>query len=266
MILALGTLSFLFACERQADWEYQEAPEILVVDALLTNELKIQEIKLSFLKDSMSQKSKLVSGASVKVFENDEAFTFFEISPGYYKYLPKRFALINKNYRLRIEYQGKVYFARCKAVPVEAINENEYAIEENESGWFEINQIADSYSFNTPSMHELYLDWSSTGLRDEKGKNSAKLIYYALPSLDIHQLFAPDKEKISFPEGTKITHKKYSLTEEHAQFIRSLLTETEWKGGLFDPPSANIPTNLSEGAIGYFGSCSVVIKEFVFTK
>ena len=32
------------------------------------------------------------------------------------------------------------------------------------------------------------------------------------------------------------------------------MLETEWRGGLFDSPPANVPSNVSNGALGYFGA------------
>jgi len=73
-------------------------------------------------------------------------------------------------------------------------------------------------------------------------------------------IFAPNLEKLTFPPGTVITERKYALTDEHAAFIRAVLLENTWQGGFFNTASADIPTNLSEGAKGYFGACGVVEK------
>jgi hypothetical protein len=48
------------------------------------------------------------------------------------------------------------------------------------------------------------------------------------------------------------------MNEAHAAFIRTLLSETEWRGGLFDVQPGNVQTNLSEGAVGYFAVSTVV--------
>jgi hypothetical protein len=73
-------------------------------------------------------------------------------------------------------------------------------------------------------------------------------------------VFAPNSQNINFPMGTVLIQRRYSLTDEHATFIRSLLLETAWQGGLFNTASANITTNLSQGAVGFFGACGVVEK------
>ena len=103
------------------------------------------------------------------------------------------------------------------------------------------------------------VDWSSApGYETENPElYKAKLYYYTLPTIDVNEVFAPNIEKVGFPSGTKITVRRYSLTDEHAAFLRALLLETTWSGGYFNTASANIPTNLSTGALGFFGACGV---------
>ncbi|NTW34192.1 MAG: DUF4249 family protein [Bacteroidetes bacterium] len=109
------------------------------------------------------------------------------------------------------------------------------------------------------AMWEILLDWSN--VRDFQNQNpdscKARLLYYSLPTIDVSQVLPPEIEKISFPLGTTITQKRYSLTSEHAEFIRALLYETNWEGGLFDSAHSNLPTNISKGAVGFFAVCSV---------
>ena len=66
-------------------------------------------------------------------------------------------------------------------------------------------------------------------------------------------------------QTTTIIESKYSVTPEHAGFIRSMLLETEWRGGLFDVAQGNLETNLSQGAFGFF-AISTVIRDTLTVK
>ena len=55
-----------------------------------------------------------------------------------------------------------------------------------------------------------------------------------------------------------ISRKKFSASPAYKAFLRGVLSETEWRGGVFDVERANAPTNLSEGAIGFFAVSTVV--------
>ena len=91
------------------------------------------------------------------------------------------------------------------------------------------------------------------------------MLFYTLPTLDVSQIFAPPVEAVSFPAGTVITESRYSLTPEHAGFVREMLLETSWQGGLFSSVPANVTTNLSDGAVGWFGACGKTTLSLVAT-
>ena len=109
------------------------------------------------------------------------------------------------------------------------------------------------------SMMEVYYDWSAMpDYCTTYGYCEASEVYYTLDNIDAEKIFAPDRQIISFPEKTRIIRRKYSLSPAHQQFVRALLLETEWRGGLFDAEQGNVPTNFSHGIRGWFGACMVV--------
>jgi hypothetical protein len=112
-------------------------------------------------------------------------------------------------------------------------------------------------------MTEYYLDWSQLPGFADNDSCRAKIVYYSLNTIDVGEMFKPEQEQVVFPEGTVVHRKKYSMNEAHAAFIRTLLSETEWRGGLFDVQPGNVQTNLSEGAVGYFAASTVVADSTV---
>jgi hypothetical protein len=109
------------------------------------------------------------------------------------------------------------------------------------------------------SMTEVYYDWSADpGYRDRYGASQASEVYYTLDNIDVEKEFAPDRLIIPFPKHTRIIRRKYSLSIDHQQFIRAILLETEWRGGLFDSEQGDVPTNFHQGIRGWFAACSVV--------
>jgi hypothetical protein len=45
-----------------------------------------------------------------------------------------------------------------------------------------------------------------------------------------------------------------------------MLSETEWRGGVFDVQRDNVSTNLSEGAVGFFAVATVVADTTVIAE
>jgi len=133
---------------------------------------------------------------------------------------------------------------------------------------FHIDYVASAFNTGLPAMWEVFLDWSKVQGFEQTDSLACqkRMLFYTLPTLDVSEIFAPEVEKISFPLGTRITQKRYALSPNHAEFIRTLLSETNWQGGLFCSTPANVLTNLSNGAIGYFGVCAVTELSFPVTK
>ena len=78
-------------------------------------------------------------------------------------------------------------------------------------------------------------------------------------------MFRPDKQDVYFPVGTKVVRRKYSMNQFQEDFVRTLMAETEWRGGLFDVQPGNVQTNLSEGAVGYFSVSQALTDSTIIT-
>ncbi|HEX2395261.1 MAG TPA: hypothetical protein VHI78_07945, partial [Bacteroidales bacterium] len=93
---------------------------------------------------------------------------------------------------------------------------------------------------------------------EQYGACNALDVYYVLNNIDLGKIFSPDRQVIKFPHKTTIIRRKYSLTPEHQEFARSLMLETEWRGGIFDAEAGNVPTNFKNGMHGWFAVCTLV--------
>jgi hypothetical protein len=161
--------------------------------------------------------------------------------------------------------EDHVYTAKAQSRNVGPFEFLHYSLSANSSDEYYVSWVCGLYNANHPAMYEIQIDWSEVPGYEALPHDDcfATLYYFSLPSIDVNELFAPEAEKILFPKGTKIIEKKYSLSEEQATFYRTLLLETNWKGGYFDVAPANITTNLSGGALGFFGVSQVIADSVV---
>jgi hypothetical protein len=83
-------------------------------------------------------------------------------------------------------------------------------------------------------------------------------VYYDLKAIDVSEIYKPGKADFNFPLNTIVIRKRYSVSPSYKAFLRAVLSETEWRGGVFDAQRADVPTNLSQGAIGFFAVSTVV--------
>jgi hypothetical protein len=267
--LFLFMLLSVTGCIKEVNWPVkQDGESFIVVNAILTDEGKAQSISIAWPVQQLNQEALPVSGATVIVSNEDSTWQFEENPgmPGGYISPQGFLAVTGKNYTLFISYSNKIYSAKASMVEGTAFKELQYA-KNTEDDLYHIDWVASAFSAEKAAMWEVLLDWSEVPGFEQADTNStkARLLFYTLPTLDVSEIFAPEMEQVSFPAGTTITEKRYSLTTEHAEFARELLLETNWAGGFFNVASANVISNLSAGAKGYFGICSVTSLSIIVT-
>jgi hypothetical protein len=257
-------LLFLASCEEQTQWDLQPGNiDLIVVDGIITNEQKIQTITLTKPVNQLNEKPDPVNGATVLVSGNGQVYTFHEdnTQPGTYLSDKEFTGVKNRNYSLQITSGNQAYTAKAILEPPAEFVFVRYQ-PSGKDNQYHITAVSSTYNPIRAAMYEINLDWSKAPGYANSNPDSckAKVFYYTLPTLDVSEVLAPIVEKVTFPRGTVITEKRYSLTDVHAAFIRAVLLETSWSGGYFNTAAANVPTNLSGGAVGFFGACGVVEK------
>jgi len=259
-------LSLVSSCEKQTDWDLQTGNmDLLVVDGIITNEFKLQTITITRPVSGINDTPEPVRGATVLVSSDQLAHTFVEDSlhPGRYASEKPFKGIAKKTYSLLITSGNQVYSSKAELAPP-AGNFDFIRYQKGESDHkYHFTRVPTQYSPVLPARYEIQLDWSKVPGYENENPDLCRMTvyYYTLPTMDVSEVFAPGTENITFPAGTVLTERRYSLTDEHAAFIRALLLETTWQGGYFNTASANIPTNLSTGAIGFFGACGVLQKQ-----
>jgi hypothetical protein len=252
-------LAAFASCVKETDWPLGSSPgRVIVVDAIVTDIQGSQSVLLTWSVDSLNEIPQPVAGANVLISNEDSSWQLAETPAfsGRYVTSDDFVAVPGKNYTLLISLDSKIYSAKTAMEAGKFFDPLEY-VKNDDDSLYHIDWVASAFSEDNPAMWEVILDWS--GVPGYEGLDTtltqARLLFYTLPTLDVGQLFAPPVEKVSFPAGTLITENRYSLTSAHAGFIREMLLETSWQGGLFSSVPSNVTTNLSAGATGWFGAC-----------
>ena len=260
-------LLLLASCVKETDWPLDPAPApFIVVDGVITDAQGVQGIRLTYSVNDLNEEPAPVSEANVIISNEDSSWQLTEQTAysGRYITTSKFVAIPGKSYTLLISDNSQIYSAKSDMEAGKFFDPLQYKKSDDDS-LYHIDWVASAFSNDFPAMWEILLDWSQvegyTGI--DSAKTSARLLFYTLPTLDVSQIFAPPVEKILFPAGTLITERRYSLTPGHAEFIREMLMETGWQGGLFSSFPANVTTNLSSGAIGWFGACGMTSLSLV---
>jgi len=250
----------LISCEKRADWTlHSENKNLIIVDGTITSEKKEHNIKLTFPVTQLNETPQPVTGATVIISDEDSIYPLTEQPANSGIYVRKFIGCAGKHYTLLINYNNNVYSAKTTMLAGINFQPLLYAKNKN-NNLYHITWVANVYNAQNFAMWEILLDWSNVAGYQNQNPDSckARVLCYTLPTIDVSQVLPPEIQNISFPAGTVITERRYSLTSEYAEFIRALLSETNWQGGLFDSAHGNLPTNLSEGAAGFFAACGVI--------
>jgi len=249
----LFLLLILTACEEKVDVTLTpEDTGFLVVEGVLTNERKNHLVKLSLPYLQPNGEREPATGASVYIVE-DSVYALTELPPGSGRYYtPVGRAVFGKRYTLVIQYNGKQYMAQDGSVPVQPMQDLKF------------NQTNDGYSLvlnksgSEPYYIEHMVTWRHTGACDPAESCEGIVVFYDLQTIDVNEIYKPDQAPFHFPRRSIVVRRKYSVSPTYKTFLRSMLSETEWRGGVFDVQRSDVPTNLSEGAVGFFAVCSVL--------
>lgn len=251
MILAVW---LMVACEEASNLTPDTQPTgYVVVEGILTNELKSHSIRLTHTYETLNKKPVAISGAAVTLSDGISLISLAEVVAGSGEYLtPPMRAVVGRTYIVTITFQGKQYTAQDSPVGVEPLA----AIKMHATG--DQYELDLSPSGEQPNFIEHSISWAGTPSCQSSNDCQGRLIFYDLKTTDVNDIFKPGKATFTLPRGSVIIRRKHSVSEGYRAFLRSMLSETEWRGGVFDVQRANVSTNLSAGAIGFFAVSTVV--------
>lgn len=253
----LGLAVFLFfSCETAVDWDFKpQESGGLAVEAIITNELKNQEVMLSLTFSDINGAPQPATGAQVRVSGAGETHLFPEDPANAGRYVSQEAfaAQLFTPYFLEITWEGQTYEAEAQMVqvlPFQPISFSPFGAADS----VVIGNVPNLFSPHEQALYVIDIDWSHL-IPGESSR--ARLFYYTFSTVDVSELFRPPQETVPIPRGSVAVQSKYSLDPGFAAYIRALAMENEWQGGFFDESSASLPTNVSNGGHGYFGVCAV---------
>ena len=255
----------LFGCEEVIDWPVDSDEIRLIVEGRITNEEKSHRIMLTQTADYFNPADPVaVERAIVTVANGNEIIEFNEVAPGVYESSP--FAgEVGSTYDLLIvlasPLAGETDFAASSTLLGPARLDSMSArniVEEDFGETFEYTSLA---------------VWGEGNLEDENGYLIEVYLNDELESDSIDEAVTFDDEFFSeefvafelyaieepmAEENDSVTLIMHTVERAFIEFHDQLLTESEPRDpfGLSSPP-ANVSTNISGSALGYFYASSV---------
>jgi hypothetical protein len=244
-------LVLLTSCQEVVDRSFVAGEPRIVVEGLLTNERTGHKVKISWSFAGPNGTPTPVTGAAVRIIEGTTIYPLSEnpLVPGEY-ITPEMRAVFGREYTLHINYSGQDFVARDSSVPVEPMTPLQYR-EVTGGVVLSVDKQGEDPNY---IRHEIA--WKNTPAC-QGGGCEGLVVFYDLKTIDVHEGTKPPKEDFVFPSGSTVIRRKYSVSPAYGSFLRAMMSETEWRGGAFDVERANLPTNLSNGAVGFFAVTTV---------
>jgi len=266
LILLCGLCIFV-SCTEYIELDLNTDENVhLVVEGLVTNELKKHTVKLTYTTNYFDDKDiAKVSGAKVIVSDSKNTYTFHETEfAGIYE-SPEFAATEGETYRLDIELEnGEAYFAESylkEVVPIDSIKSSGEYVHPwyRELGYDVYLYMQEPVGRGDAYLWDMYFDTMLITDTLRKKQFGSDLNFEG-QYIRNYQVFWISSEYVQ--DDTLNVSVKMSRFEQHYfDYILSIFLETDFRGGMFDGPPANVNGNLSNGALGYFLASSVSFAE-----
>jgi len=270
IIIVSAILFSLFGqCTERIDVKVDSTYTRLVVEGYVSTDTMSHFVKLTTTRDYFyNNPSPGVPNAIVRI-DDGETITELKESadqPGKYLTDPDFYGEPGKTYTLMIsnvDVDGdgilEEYIASSILNPVNEIDS--IALEHIGSNHFSVYQVLvyawdspekDYYAFKVHKNNKLMTDTLyELIVQDDEFFNGNYT--YGIPS----QFFDQYKEEEVIHNGDTITFEINGITEEYYNYVTEALSEIYTQTPLFSGPPANISTNVSNGAVGFFVAYSV---------
>jgi hypothetical protein len=263
----------LCSCTEEIPFDLnEEGFERIVVEGFITDQVKSHQVKLSRTTSYFNEEQPVaVSDAVVSVSNGIDTWSMTEspVGSGYYTTPSDAYGIVGQTHQLTIELDGETYVA-LDDMPSVALLEDmrvEYELfdnpdEDDEFDGFWSVRIWTTESPGTRDFYRwrTYINGVTDGDTARYGPFANDIAFdgAVLENVQIDG-FSEDVMEI----GDTIRLEQHGISEEYFDMIQALLDQTEFQGGLFDPPPANVPSNVSNGALGFFSASSVSDRTFV---
>ncbi len=258
------------ACVREIDLEAVSGPPSgrLVVEGYLTSETKSHLVRLTRTGPAIvTGPPAPVSGASVTITDGERLFALDEQPAGSGLYFTADTVRgeIGKTYTLTITADGRTYTAADRMEPVAPFSERDqvfipaqYLFYHPERGY---TLEVPTARFGFPAAVQHTVGFKNPQLARDRGVNG-HTVFYHFPGVEPNGLIPRTADPLRFQRGDTLLQSRASMSEAYQRFTRAMLIQAEYFGGVLGSVPADVPTNVSGGAAGFFAASAVVSRGF----
>lgn len=265
IVFYLFILFFVFAgCEDIMDVSFSSnAERTLVVEGIITTDTTAHQVVLSWTGDYFERgPQNMETGAEVSITDGEKPFILTDNinEPGIYRTDSSVYGETGKTYTLNIRLSdGTEYSATETISPLPEIDSIKQSV-----NYYHLDHPAERYGYG---YDILYYGPEPAGVGDYYLWNLfmddvlyTDTIFETVFTDDEFvdgnyikdfEVFFIDDDDVN-ADSVSVELVMYSISKEYYLFLIGLMLETKWRGSPWDGPPANVPSNISNDARGYF--------------
>ncbi len=255
LILATFSILILSSCFRERiDIDLNEENKKFVVTGFISTLDETQFIKVSKTVNYLGSLGiDPVTGANVTLNTNMNTYTLAETEPGTYELPTSWDPVLGADYTLRVEAEGESFTSVHKLRPCPEIENLRQQIDDDvdeEDSTFIYQTLFDFQEI--PGEGDAYygIDYKKGHIAGDSLLNGGFTNDEFIDGQYIEDVELTEDDRL-YQIGDTAVVEIYSIGNQTQKFLVDIELEV-YRGGPFDPPPANVRTNISGGAIGYF--------------
>jgi len=234
-----------------------------------------------------------VTGAIVEVRINNNTYKYVESinhptypiqKKGLYVSANKIKGIPGKVHTLQVRYNNKIYTASDSMVEVKKLDftaaniplKAKLTIIEDTTEIEYENLMFSGIHFNQPESYFIswswvqFWGWEIGNQIGDGNKRISNHSYFFNTSENPEITNYSQYFNCSYPyhpqEDSIVIAKKYSISEPYKKFLIASFKVAFWNNTRFSSLAANVPTNVSNGGLGYFAACDVVSNQLTYKE
>lgn len=269
-ILGILALASLASCTERIDLNLNDdGNKRLVIDAMITDETTAHEVKISLTSSYFANEpAPQVTGAIVTITsDKGEVYPLIEKEPGLYLTANDVTGVIGNTYTLTIDYEGVTYKAismMTRVAMIDSLGQKPAEYDYNNNGTEDDDYYVTLYAQEPAGIGDYYM-WEGSVNGVKVTDTLSRLLFADDELIDGSYVDDVSLESFGVATGDTVDVSMLSISKQMNEFLIAAMLETEWRGGLFDGPPANLPSMFDNGAIGFF-SASAVSKSSLIIK
>jgi hypothetical protein len=271
IIILSALLAMLYSCTERIDIELEEGYARLSVESYFYEEADSGYVRLTKTAGYFSNvPAERISKATVMVEVNDRLYTLYEseTEKGYYL-TPTDFTVeTNESLHLSIDLNEAInsethFEAETYMPPIsDQIDSINILYREDFDFWIIKLYALDPPGANYYMFDVLRNDTLITDSISEVFVTDDRLV----DNMYINGVYVNFLPGDQLHPGDKVTLITSSITKEYYEYVIELQTEINFKDPIFSGPPANVSTNISNGAVGYFVAYPSTFTDYIIPE